>query len=184
MADYVVSDDATLVKWAMEGDHTAFEYLFNRYREALYRLFMHRTGRTADSDDLVQETFIKVFVNLHRYNPAYTFGQWVYTIARNTFIDYTRKRQDDLSLSDTFSQPHATTPTPEERVINAQQRVAIQRALQNMAEGYRQLIMMRFFDDYSYEQIASELQLPLGTVKTRIHRAREQMFKLFERGDR
>ena len=96
----------------LEGDDTAFEYLFNRYRDAIHRLFVQRLGGVNDADDLLQETFIKVYINIHRYNPAYTFGQWVYTIARNTFVDFIRRRQEDLPIDDKFTAPPPTTPRP------------------------------------------------------------------------
>ena len=169
IADYIVAEDRRLVELVLEGDDRAFEYLFNRYRDAIHRLFVQRLGGVNDADDLLQETFIKVYINLHRYSTAYTFGQWVYTIARNTFIDFVRRRQDDLSIDERFSSPPSTTPTPEESVISMQQRT---------------LIVMRFFDEYSYEEIAANLKLPLGTVKTQIHRAREQMCRLITEGEK
>jgi len=181
---YIVAEDRRLVEWALEGDDTAFEYLFNRYREAIYRLFVQRLGGANDADDLLQETFIKVYINLHRYSPDYTFGQWVYTIARNTFIDYVRKRQDDLSLDERFSAPPSPAPTPEENVINRQQRTQIEQYLERLAPHYRRLVVMRFFDEYSYEEIADKLALPLGTVKTRIHRARERMCRMISEGEK
>ena len=137
-----------------------------------------------DADDLLQETFIKVYINLHRYSTVYTFGQWVYTIARNTFIDFVRRRQDDLSIDERFSSPPSTTPTPEESVISMQQRTQIEHYLERLAPRYRTLIVMRFFDEYSYEEIAANLKLPLGTVKTQIHRAREQMCRLITEGEK
>ena len=148
IADYIIADDRVLVELVLQGDNIAFEYLFERYKEAIHRLFIQRTNNPLDADDLLQETFIKVYINIHRYNPAYTFGQWVYTIARNTFVDFIRRRQEDLPIDDKFTAP------------------------------YRQLIVMRFFEEYSYEEIAMKLELPLGTVKTQIHRAREQMCRL------
>ena len=151
IADYIVAEDRRLVELVLEGDDRAFEYLFNRYRDAIHRLFVQRLGGVNDADDLLQETFIKVYINLHRYSTVYTFGQWVYTIARNTFIDFVRRRQDDLSIDERFSSPPSTTPTPEE---------------------------------YSYEEIAANLKLPLGTVKTQIHRAREQMCRLITEGEK
>ena len=135
------------------------------------------------AQDAVQETFIKVYINLHRYSTVYTFGQWVYTIARNTFIDFVRRRQDDLSIDERFSSPPSTAPTPEESVISLQQRTQIEHYLERLTPRYRTLIVMRFFDEYSYEEIAAKLTLPLGTVKTQIHRAREQMCKLIAQGD-
>lgn len=184
IADYIVADDRQLVALALEGDDTAFEYLFNRYRDAIHRLFVQRLGGANDADDLLQETFIKVYINLHRYRADYTFGQWVYTIARNTFIDYVRRRQDDLSIDERFSAPASSAPTPEESVINLQQRSQIEHYLERLAPRYRRLIVMRFFEEYSYEEIAAKLALPMGTVKTQIHRAREQMCRLIAEGDK
>ena len=184
IADYIVADDRQLARLVLGGDTAAFEYLFDRYRDAIHRLFLQRTGNTEDADDLLQETFIKVYMNLHRYSPEYTFGQWLYTIARNTFIDYVRKRQDDLPIDEKFSSPASNTPTPEESVISMQQRTQIEHYLERLAPRYRTLIVMRFFDEYSYEEIAANLKLPLGTVKTQIHRAREQMCRLITEGEK
>lgn len=184
IADYIVADDRRLVDLVLEGDDTAFEYLFNRYREAIRRLFVQRLGGANDADDLLQETFVKVYIHIHRYNPEYTFGQWVYTIARNTFVDFIRRRQDDLSIDERFTAPASNTPTPEESVINGQQKTQIEHCLQRLSPRYGTLIRMRFFEEYSYEEIAAKLSLPLGTVKTQIHRAREQMCRLITEGDK
>ena len=183
IADYIVADDRELVTQALKGDDTAFEYLFNRYRDAIHRLFVQRLGGTNDADDLLQETFIKVYINLHRYSGEFTFGQWVYTIARNTFIDFVRRRQDDLPIDERFAAPASSAPTPEESVINQPQRTQIDHSLERLAPRYRHLIVMRFFDEYSSEEIAAKLSLPLGTVKTQIHRAREQMCRLIAEGE-
>lgn len=182
--DYIVADDRALVALVLQGDNIAFEFLFNRYKDAIHRLFVQRTGNTLDADDLLQETFIKVYINILRYNPSFTFGQWVYTIARNTFIDFVRKRQEDLPIDDKFAAPPSTFPTPEESVINQQQQTQIQDYLTRMTPRYRQLIVLRFFDEYSYEEISVKLSLPLGTVKTQIHRAREQMCRLISDGEK
>ena len=180
IADYIVADDRRLVELALEDDDTAFEYLFDRYRDAIRRLLVQRSGNAGDADDLLQETFIKVYINLHKYSPEYTFGQWVYTIARNTFIDFVRRRQDDLSIDERFTAPASSSPTPEERFINLQQRTQIEGYLERLSPRYRQLIVLRFFDELSSEEIAAKLSLPLGTVKTQIHRAREQMCRFIQ----
>jgi len=183
--DYIVADDRELVRLVLDGDDEAFEHLFDRYRDAIRRLFVQRLGGEADdADDLLQETFIKVYLNLHRYDDGYTFGQWLYTIARNTFIDFSRKRQSDLSIDERFSSPAATTPTPEESIINSQQRTQIERYLDALPEQYKQLFRLRFMDEYSYEEIAEKLHLPMGTVKTQIHRARERMCRMITEGDK
>ena len=172
IADYIVAEDRELVDRVLKGDN-----------DAIHRLFVQRLGGVNDADDLLQETFIKVYINLHRYSADYTFGQWVYTIARNTFIDFVRRRQDDLPIDERFAAPASNAPTPEESVINLQQRSQIEHYLEHLAPRYRQLILMRFFEEYSYEEIAAKLSLPLGTVKTQIHRAREQMCRLIAQGD-
>ncbi|MBO5187848.1 MAG: RNA polymerase sigma factor [Alistipes sp.] len=183
IADYIVAEDRALVQLALEGDDTAFEYLFNRYRDAILRLLVQRAGSSEDADDLLQETFIKVYLRLDRYNPDYTFGQWVYTIARNTFIDYVRRRQEELPIDERFSAPASTAPTPEENVIRLQERSQIEHCLESLSPRYGRLIRMRFLEEYSYEEIAEKLALPLGTVKTQIHRARERMCELIRRGE-
>ena len=108
IVDYIVAEDKDLVKMSLVGDQMAFEYLFNRYSDAIRRLFLQRYTSVEDTEDLLQETFIKVYINLHRYSADYTFGQWVYTIARNTHIDFERRRQEDLSIADKFSAAGAT----------------------------------------------------------------------------
>lgn len=183
IVDYIVAEDKDLVKVALAGDQMAFEYLFNRYADAIRRLFLQRFTSVEDTEDLLQETFIKVFVNLHRYSAEYTFGQWVYTIARNTHIDFERRRQEDISLDEKFSAPVALTPSPEDNLISLQQRSQIESYIECLPEQYRRLFKMRFLDDYSYEEIAEKLQLPMGTVKTQIHRARERMCALIKQGD-
>jgi len=182
---YIVASDHQLVELSQQGDQSAFEHLFNRYRGSLRQLYLQRaSGKGEDVDDLLQEIFIKVFLNLYRYDPAYTFGQWIFTIARNTFIDMVRrKKKDDLSIDARGDEvakmsPASPVPTPEESIIRSQQMVMIDRCLERMSPAYRQLVEYRFFREYSYEEIAAELRLPLGTVKTRIHRARNQLCKL------
>lgn len=177
---YIVATDGELIDMSLGGDSIAFEYLFTRYREPILHLYVQRTGSRDDADDLLQETFVKVFLKLDSYNPKFTFGQWVYTIARNTFIDYKRKQRDDISVDSipggySTLAPSCKAPTPEESFINSQQRAQIEQYMARMTPRYRRLIELRFFKDYSYEEIAKELGLPLGTVKTQIHRAREQL---------
>ncbi len=178
---YIVESDEQLVGKALEGDNIAFEHLFTRYREAVKQLYLQRTqGNNADADDLLQETFVKVYLNLGSYNPGYTFGQWIYTIAKNTFVDFYRRRRETLPLESISASNTPLTPssqTPEESFISSQQRTQLEHHLEKMNPRYRQLIELRFFKQFSYEEIAAHLNLPLGTIKTRIHRAREQLCK-------
>lgn len=182
--DYIIASDVDLVRLVLAGDSVAFEHLFNRYQGSIHQLYMQRTaGNADDTDDLLQETFVKVYLNIHKYNPDFTFGQWIYTIARNTFVDYVRKRRDDLSIDNAESKymtmnTQSQGLTPEESIINSQQRAELDRLMSQMPPRYRILIELRFFKEYSYEEIAQKRGLPLGTVKTQIHRARELLCKL------
>ncbi|MBO7213205.1 MAG: sigma-70 family RNA polymerase sigma factor, partial [Rikenellaceae bacterium] len=172
--------DSELVSQARDGDRRAFDELFGRYQESIRQMYLQRTGgNEPDSNDMLQNTFIKVYLNLDRYNPEYTFCQWIFTIARNTFIDYTRRKREfmvSIDASDNFSNvcmPASQQPTPEERMIITQHSRELNMILDNMAPRYRDVIILRFFNEYSYDEIAEKLNVPIGTVKTLIHRARE-----------
>ena len=170
--DYIVATDTQLVELASAGDQQAFEYLFTRYRDALTLLFEQRLGDRDMASDLLQETFIKVYLHLDQYSKSYTFGQWIYTIARNTLVDHIRRKAEDLPIDERFRPPQATTPTPEESVIITQSHNHFYAALEELSDEYREVIEMRFLEEYSYEEIAEKLGKPLNTIKTQIRRAR------------
>ena len=154
-----------------------------QYRTALAVLNIMSGDIVKDKElanDIFQETFVKVFLKLDSYNPEHTFGKWVYTIARNTFIDFTRRRRDDTISIDRATEtmsslPAPDSPTPEEHMITHQNAAQFEQFLNKMTPRYRELIQLRFFREFSYKEIADKLQLPIGTVKTQIHRAREQL---------
>ncbi len=176
--EYIVAEDSLLVEQILKGDDLAFEYLFIRYREGIHRLLVTRTGSTQDAEDILQETFIKVYLNISRYDGRYTFGQWVYTIARNTFIDFKRRHKDELSIDENFIIERNNLPSPEESIISSQQRANIMSCMSCLSPIQQQLFKLRFLDDCSYEEICERLNIPMGTVKTNIHRARTKMCKL------
>lgn len=175
---YIIASDAQLIKLAAEGDDRAFEHLFMRYNEAILHLFEQRLDNKDLADDLLQETFIKVYLHLADYSESYTFGQWVYTIARNTLVDHLRRRADDVSIDEKFIAPMATTPSPEESVIINQRTAHFEASLNEIPEDYRQIIEMRFLDEYTYEEIAEKLGRPLNTIKTQIRRAKAAVCKI------
>ena len=176
--DYIVASDATLVDLASAGDQQAFEYLFTRYRDALMRLFEQRLEEKTMASDLLQETFIKVYLHINDYSKNYTFGQWVYSIARNTLVDHLRRKSGDVLIDERFRAPLATSPSPEESVIINQTRAHFYNALEELTPEYRQVIEMRFLEEYSYEEIAEKLGRPLNTIKTQIRRARATICKM------
>lgn len=186
---YIILSDAQLVVLALDGDSEAFETLFRRYREEIYGLCLQRTaGNREDASDLAQETFVKVYVNLAKYDPKFTFGQWIYTIARNTFIDHVRRRREEMSIDFLGKGTPSVNPvfdeSPDQRIISEQHNVQLERCLAALPEKYRQMVEMRFLRELSYEEIALKLNMPIGTVKTQIHRARERLCKLILDSDK
>lgn len=190
--DYAQMDDRALVRLVVEGDSRAFEPLFMRHKDIIYSMLVKRSCNPDDVDDMLQEAFMKAFVNIDRYNPDYDFGAWICTIAKNTFVDFNRSRKskalnpdNNLPLDSRHTNSaQATAPTPEESIINAQQRAQIERYIATLPEDYRHLFIMRFVEEYTYEEIAETLQMKLGTVKTRIFRVRAMMCKLITEGEK
>ena len=186
--EYDIHDDRILVKMVIEGDSRAFDTLFARHRDSIYAMLLKFTGNSDDVDDLMQEAFMKAYLKIGSYNPKYDFGAWIYTIARNTFVDFSRTQKSKalnpqnipLEHSDTS---HISAPTPEECIINAQQHAQIERYITMLPEDYRELFELRFIDEYSYEEIAEKLDMKLGTVKTRIFRVRNMMCRLITDGE-
>ena len=135
---------------------------------------------------------MKAFVNINRYNPDYDFGAWICAIAKNTFVDFNRSRRtkalnpdNNLPLDDRCtSAVQSVVPTPEDSIINAQQRAQIERYIAALPIDYRRLFVMRFVEEYTYEEIAEALQMKLGTVKTRIFRVRAMMCNLISEGEK
>ena len=190
--DYRSLDDRALVKLVVEGDSRAFEPLFMRHKDTIYAMLVKRATNSDYVEDLLQEAFMKAFVNINRYNPNYDFGAWICTIAKNTFVDFNRSRrnkalnpENNLPLEGRCTtNAQAVSPTPEESIINAQQRAQIERYIATLPEDYRELFVLRFIEEYTYEEIAEALQMKLGTVKTRIFRVRAMMCKKITDGEK
>lgn len=187
---YEEYDDRKLTQMVGEGDTRAFDALFARHRDAIYAMLVKRTSNTDDVEDLMQEAFMKAFINIGRYNPDYDFGAWICTIAKNTFVDFDRSRRvnalnpnNNLPLEGRCSARQTSLPTPEESIINAQQRAQIERYIAQLPENYRRMFVLRFLDEYSYEEIAEALDMKIGTVKTQIFRVRALMCKMIEQNE-
>lgn len=190
VTEYSIHNDQRLVELVIEGDSRAFDTLFARHRDMIYAMLLKFTGNSDDVEDLMQEAFMKAYLKIGSYNPKYDFGAWIYTIARNTFVDFNRLRknnalnpQQNLSLEGGGHSQISTVTTPEEYIIHAQQRAQIERYIAMLPEDYRQLFELRFIDEYSYDEIAEKLDMKLGTVKTRIFRVRNMMCRLITNGE-
>ncbi len=182
-------DDRALAKMVTEGDSSAFDTLFARHSEAIHAMLFKFSGNADDVNDLMQEAFMKAFLKIGLYDPRYDFGAWIYTIARNTFVDFSRSRKSSalnpqILTPEIDNTAQLSSPTPEDYIINAQQRAQIERYISMLPENYRQLFELRFIDEYSYEEIAEKLDMKLGTVKTRIFRVRNMMCNLIIEGEK
>nr|WP_319999281.1 sigma-70 family RNA polymerase sigma factor [uncultured Draconibacterium sp.] len=180
--------DYELVKAALSGDDKAFARLLNRYKDAIYFMLLKMVNNRSDAEDLTLEAFGKAFKNLHQYSPTYAFSTWLFKIASNNCIDFLRKKkgvhvpiesngQDDNSEAIKL---RSKEPDPEEKLIRQQKAILLRRVVRKLKPRYQILVELRYFREFSYEEIAKELALPLGTVKAQLFRAREMLFKMIE----
>ena len=185
--------DYELVKLAIDGDQKAFEELFKRYRDAIYFMLLKMVNNKIDAEDLTYEAFGKAFRNLRQYSPRFAFSTWLFKIASNNCIDFLRKKRnntislDGKDVDESERTVLMTLPAdvlnPEQEYIKAQKAVLMRKEVSKLKERYRRLIELRYFKEYSYEEIAKELNLPLGTVKAQLFRARELLYKLLKKSE-
>lgn len=180
--------DYELVQRALKGDEKAFAQLLARYKDAIFFMLLKMVNNRSDAEDLALEAFGKAFKNLHQYSPTYAFSTWLFKIASNNCIDFLRKKKgvyvdfDNREVAEDATQLRlkAKEPDPEERLIRIQKAVLLRKVVRRLKPRYRTLVELRYFREYSYEEIAKELDLPLGTVKAQLFRAREILFKMIE----
>jgi RNA polymerase sigma-70 factor, ECF subfamily len=187
-ANLTGASDQQVVAWATQGHEPAFRELVRRYERPVFSLLYRMVRDRALAEDLAQETFIKVLNAIGSYNAQFKFSSWIFKIANNAAIDHLRKRElETLSLD---GSPHATTPdemrattlqlgdrgeSPLQELEARELGGAIEQAIARLRPEYRSCILLRHVEGHSYEEIARILDLPLGTVKTYIHRARNEL---------
>ncbi len=181
--------DFLLVEAALTGEEKAFAKLMSRYKDAIYFMLLKMVNNKNDAEDLTIEAFGKAFKNLHQYSPNYAFSTWLFKIATNNCIDFLRKRRgvyvsiennQENGENDAPIKLRSTEPDPEEKMIRIQKAILMRRIVHRLKPRYRILVELRYFREFSYEEIAKELNLPLGTVKAQLFRAREMLFKMIE----
>lgn len=185
--------DADVVALAQQGRESAYRELIRRYERPVFSLVFRMVRDRTMAEDLAQETFIKVLNNIDRYDPDFKFSSWLFKIANNLAIDHLRRRQ--LPTISMHGAPDATTASRIEATafdvasdgesaldeLEARELgTAIEKAIAGLRPEYRSCIMLRHVEGRSYEEIAATLDLPLGTVKTYIHRARHELRKALE----
>jgi len=176
--------DYGLVKAALEkSDQKAYAELMDRYRDSVYFMLLKMVNNKDDADDLTIEAFGKAFKRLSQYTPNFAFSTWLFKIATNNCIDFIRKKKKGtFSLDKTVENEEGGEMTmdvkfdgldPEENIIKKQKVILMRSVVEKLKPRYRRLVELRYFEELSYEEISAEMDLPLGTVKAQLFRARE-----------
>jgi RNA polymerase sigma-70 factor (ECF subfamily) len=179
-------NDLLLVAEARKGNEKAFASLMNRYRDSIYYMLLKMVNNASDAEDLTIEAFGKAFRNLDSYTPKFAFSTWLFKIATNNCVDFIRKKQllptplDNLqdSMESATINLQSDLPDPEESLIIHQKITALKDIVSQLKPRYKTLIELRYFKEYSYEEISSELNLPIGTVKAQLFRAKTLLYNV------
>src|SRR6187401_1582679 len=183
--------DYGLVRKALEqADQKAYTELLERYRDSVYYMLLKMINNKDDAEDLTIEAFGKAFNRLHQYTPNYAFSTWLFKIASNNCIDWIRKQKKKmLSIDNPIGTEDGDEmhielkghgPDPFDVTIKNQKAGIMREVVDKLKPRYRTLIELRYYKEYSYEEIAQELDLPLGTVKAQLFRAREFLMNLLD----
>ncbi len=183
-------EDQHLVEKAKEGDQDAFSSLMSKYRDSIFFMVLKMVNNRNDAEDLTMESFAKAFNNLKRYDTKYAFSTWLFKIATNNCIDYIRKKKlDTHSIDEPIKtekgEIHSVNiktehPNPEQKIEKGERIVSVRSAVKKLKDKYRTLIEMRYYEELSYDEIAEQLDLPLGTVKAQLYRAKELLSNIME----
>jgi len=187
--------DAGLVIAACSGDEKAYSLLMSRYKDAVYFRILKIVAYKIDAEELTIETFGKAFTNMHQYESKYAFSTWLYSIALNQALDHLRKKKiitipiESMIESDAWIRIEydynlkTLSDNPEEALIKKQNAILLRKTISSLKPKYRTIIEMRYFKDYSYNEIAKELNLPMVTVKVQLFRSHEILFELLKSND-
>jgi len=181
-------EDLELVHRALGGDQGAYAKLMSRYKDSIYFLLLKMVHHEDDANDLTIEAFGKAFSNLSKYTPDFAFSTWLYKIALNNCIDFIRKKKiETLSIFEPTENTkgesyqidvQSSAPDPEERYIRNQRNKLLREVIEKINPKYKLLIELRFYDELSYEEIAKKTNLPLGTVKAQLFRAKNLLYQI------
>lgn len=183
-------NDFSLVSRAKEGDQKAYAELMQRYKDSIYFMALKMVNNKDDAMDLTVETFGKAFENIEKYKPDFAFSTWLFRIATNNCIDFIRKKRISVvsihSLKDEDGEERqfeakSDSLNPEESSIKKQENEKLKNIVDQLPSRYRTLIMLRYFEEQSYEEIATQLDLPLGTVKAQLFRARDLLANIMNK---
>ncbi|MBN7815102.1 sigma-70 family RNA polymerase sigma factor [Algoriphagus pacificus] len=183
-----LEDFALIDKAVQDKDQQAYASLMKRYKKAVYFMILKMIRDADDAEDLTMEAFAKAFKNLERFKKDYTFSTWLFRIATNNTIDFIRKKKlKTMSLNNTLTDDGGNSVNidvedddnnPQDEYIRTQRIEMVRIFVDKLPAKYRKLVQLRYFDELSYEEIAQELDKPLGTVKAQLHRSRELLYEI------
>ena len=187
-SDKAIEDFDLIDKAVNDKDQQAYATLMKRYKKAVYFMILKMIRDADDAEDLTMEAFAKAFRNLHRFKKDYTFSTWLFRIATNNTIDFIRKKKlKTMSLNNTLTDDGGNSVNidiedddnnPQDEYIRTQRIEMVRIFVDKLPAKYRKLVKLRYFDELSYEEIAQELDKPLGTVKAQLHRSRELLYEI------
>lgn len=172
------------IQEVLNGNQEAFEEIVTYFQHRLYHVCYRMLNNAAEAEDVAQEAFLRAYVNLETYDQKRKFSTWLYRIATNLCIDRIRKKKPDYYLDatvpgteglDMYSQIAQEQQLPEEEVMKMEMKDRVQYEVNRLPEKYRTIIILRYMEDLQLQEIADILEMPLGTVKTRVHRGREAL---------
>ena len=181
------SDDFSLIARFKDGDRFSFEEIVLRYQDKIYNLCWHMLGNAHDAEDAAQDVFLKAFQALPKFRPEASLYTWLYRIATNTCIDYKKKPIFESLFGDSGEGERlvrdraSDAPSPEKLYQSKQIGETLQESLGKLSSKLRAIIILKEIEDLSYEEIADTLDISMGTVKSRIARAREELQKLMKK---
>ena len=183
--------DLVLVEAARKGNQAAYADLMDRYRDSIFYMMLKMVKNSDDADDLTIEAFGKAFSRLDQYSPSFAFSTWLFKIASNNCIDFIRKKRIKVTSMETgytnddgevlFIEAKNQTMDPEETIIHGQKVQHMRMLVSKLKPRYRELVEKRYFEELSYEEIAEEMNLPLGTVKAQLFRARDFLAAMMDK---
>lgn len=184
-------EDFQLIDRAVQdNDEQAYARLMQRYKRPVYHMILKMVRNVDDAEDLTIESFAKAFKSLHKFKKDFTFSTWLFRIATNNTIDFIRRKKlNTLSISSAYTDSEGEAVSievedenlnPQEQAIKLQKEELMQIFVDKLPPKYQKLVRLRYFEELSYEEIAQELEAPLGTVKAQLHRARELLFEMMK----
>ena len=182
--------DLVLIQAALDGSAKAYDELLRCYRKSVYHVALRMVRNPDDADDLTMEAFAKAFGHLSRYRPQFAFSTWLFRIATNACIDFVRRKKlhtQPLNVAVALGDGESFlldvcdhAPNPQEAFIRQQRMEVVQQAVTRLPAKYARLVRLRYFEELSYAEVATELEAPLGTVKAQLFRARELLLQLLQ----